>query len=348
MRQEFFFVIILGMMDERYQIDEPKKGKIKIITLTLALAAVLLAAFLVYFFTQVNQPTSSVSSPVSLSIDKGMSARQVATRLAEKQLVNYSWIFTLYIYVQGAGNKIQAGEYLLDRRMSLAEVTQIVTAGKVVSNEHRITILEGWSNKQIGKYLESRNIFTAGQFEEAADSHEGYLFPDTYLLSKQATASELVEKMLANFENKTKDLAITKDIIIMASIVEKEVGRTGPDLTDKDLTGMEQERRFVASVFYNRLKLGMPLQSDATVNYITGKSDRQVSLADAKIKSPYNTYLVKGLPPGPIGNPGLDAIKASIEPAESDYLYFLNAPDGTAYFAKTIEEHNANRAKYLE
>jgi UPF0755 protein len=110
---------------------------------------------------------------------------------------------------------------------------------------------------------------------------------------------------------------------------------------------MQKEREIVASVFYNRLEIGMALESDATVNYVTGKGDRSATIADTKIKSPYNTYQVKGLPPTPIANPGLGSLEAAINPATTDYIYFLNKPDGEAVYAKTLAEHNANRQKYL-
>ncbi|MBI2356272.1 MAG: endolytic transglycosylase MltG [Candidatus Doudnabacteria bacterium] len=332
-----------------YQIEQPKKGKLKILSLSLALAAVLALSFFIYFFTKVNQASSTVSAPVNMTIKKGSSTRMVATLLQENKIISHSWIFIFYMRLQGGVNKIQAGDYLLDRKMSIAEVAEIVTAGKVVSNELKVTIIEGWTNKQIADYLMARQIMpSTAEFLKLADGHEGYLFPDTYKLGKEENADALIKKMLANFEKVTKDLQLDKDKIILASIIEKEVGRNKDKVTKDDLALMQNERSLVASVFYNRLKAGMPLQSDATVNYITGKTDRQVSLEDAKIKSAYNTYLVKGLPPGPIGNPGINSIKAAVFPAESDYLYFLNDASGTAYFAKTIEEHNQNRAKYLD
>ena len=164
--------------------------------------------------------------------------------------------------------------------------------------------------------------------------------------------------MLDNFENKLSDemafeiekrkLSL-KNVVILASIIEKEVGRNSATaLTEADLETMEQERRLVASVFYNRLGKNVALQSDATVNYISGKNSRFTTESDRAVDSPYNTYKYPGLPPGPIGNPGLDSIMAAVYPADSDYMYFLNKANGEAVFAKTLEEHNSNRAKYLQ
>jgi UPF0755 protein len=196
------------------------------------------------------------------------------------------------------------------------------------------------------------------KFKTTADKFEfqGFLFPDTYTLSKDNSATDLISKMLNNFEDKVTDKMLAdlekqnrtlSQALIMASIVEKEVGRNTENLTDDDLTEMQTEREKVASVFYNRLDIGMALESDATVNYVTGKADRSATIEDTKIKSPYNTYQVKGLPPTPISNPGIGAIMAAIYPANTDYIFFLNSPDGKAYFAKTLAEHNENRAKYL-
>jgi UPF0755 protein len=150
----------------------------------------------------------------------------------------------------------------------------------------------------------------------------------------------MIQDMLGSGKN-------LKDVIILASIIEKEVGRNQANLTQADLDAMQKERTEVASVFYNRLEAGMPLESDATVNYITGKKDRQVLLSDTKIDSPYNTYMNRGLPPGPISNPGIGSIMAAIYPADTNYLYFINKPNGEAVFAATYPEHIANIQKYL-
>ena len=334
-------------MFNEFKIETPRNPGRKILALLVVLAVVLLLTILIFYWIKINQRASSQSLPTEVAIEKGLTTRRIASKLESNNVINSPWAFIIYVKTSKAQGQIKAGDYVLDPRMSIVEIVDILTAGKVTSKEKRVTIIEGWTNRQIAEYLESRNIFTAKEFEAAASQHEGYLFPDTYLLSKDAEPSELVKKMLDNFETKTAEAEVTNEAIILASIIEKEVGRSSTDLSLEDIVTMQKERRLVASVFYNRLKAGMPLQSDATVNYITGKKDRQPTLADTKIKSPYNTYVVKGLPPTPIGNPGLDAILAAIQPSASDYLYFLNAPDGTAYFAKTLEEHNANIAKYL-
>jgi UPF0755 protein len=177
----------------------------------------------------------------------------------------------------------------------------------------------------------------------SAISFEGYLFPDTYIFSKKAAVEEIIQKMLDNFDKKItaeiqKEIARQdknlEEIVNLASIVQQE-------------STSSEEMAKIAGVFYNRLNIGMALQSDATINYITGKGMRQPLLEDTKIDSPYNTYKYKGLPPTPICNPGIEAIKAAIWPEQHDYFYFLHPLSSPTVFSKTLEEHNINKAKWL-
>ena len=174
---------------------------------------------------------------------------------------------------------------------------------------------------------------------------EGYLFPDTYRIFRDATAEDIIAKMLDNFNGKlspamradiSKQGKSIHDIVVMSSIVEKEV-RSAAD------------KKIVAGILYKRLELGMKLEVDVTINYISGKNNPSSALEDLQIDSPYNTYKYYGLPPGPIANPGLDAIMAAIYPEKSPYLFYLNRQDtGETIFSKTYEEHLRNKAKYLK
>ena len=186
---------------------------------------------------------------------------------------------------------------------------------------------------------------------------EGYLFPDTYFVIKDNGPEVFIEQMTETLGNKltpeiraqiVKNNMTIYETLTLASIIEKEVGRNedGGYLEDKE--ELEKERKIVASVFYNRLKIGMPLQSDATVNYVTGKNTRAVTYADLEVDSKYNTYKYNGLPPGPIGNPSWSAILATVYPEKTDYFYFLSKKDGTAVFSRTLDEHNVNKARYLK
>lgn len=360
------------MINGEYQIEQPKKSLVKLVSLLVLLLLVVAVVFVVYFFTKINRGASDQSFPVAVTISKGLSTKQIASQLSESNVIRNPNIFLIYSIFTDASDKIQAGDYVLDRKMSIVEIVDVLTAGKVTRQVKKLTLIEGWTNKQFAESMEKRGIDTQSNFDLASKNdysfkfldiakpfgYEGFLFPDTYEIPKDGGANELIAHALENFESKIKDKMLQdiqarnlslKDVIILASIIEREVGRSSSvELTEEVLATMQRERELVASVFYNRLKLGMMLQSDATVNYVTGKSDRQATFEDLEIDSNYNTYKYAGLPPGPIGNPGLDSIMAAIYPAQSDYLYFLSKPSGEAVFGKTIEEHNLNRAKYLD
>ena len=360
------------MISNEYRIDEPKRGLGNSILLIVALLAVAVLVMGIYYYTKVNRAATDESHEIKFTVVKGSSTREIAEQLTEQKVINNKTIFIIYSKLHEAGNKIQAGDYVLNSNMTVAEIVDVLTAGKVSASGQNVTIIEGLTNTQIGKYLADRGIIdSSSEFEQVlADddfdfkfeteakkfSYQGFLFPDTYKMSKDNSLTDLVSKMLNNFESKISDQMLAdieqqhrtfSEVLILASIIEKEVGRNKTIISDADIAKMQEERKLVASVFYNRLGINMALESDATVNYVTGKSDRSATIEDTKIKSPYNTYQNRGLPPSPISNPGLGSIMAAIYPTESDYLYFLNSTDGTAYFAKTLEEHGENREKYL-
>jgi len=226
--------------------------------------------------------------------------------------------------------------------------------------EHVITIIEGWTIDDIDAYFTREQILPQGAFLRAAEAYpnteagktflgrvksvEGYLFPDTYRIYTTATAQDIIQKATENFDRRLVDDIRTKiqargltihEVVTLASIIEREVATP-------------EDRRFVADIFLKRLDAGMALQADSTVNYITKKHVSRASLADTKIDSPYNTYQHRGLPPGPIGNPGLDTIRAVIDPTSSPYWYFLTTEDGRVMYAQDFEEHKENRGKYLQ
>ncbi|MBX4188227.1 MAG: endolytic transglycosylase MltG [Candidatus Doudnabacteria bacterium] len=348
------------------------KSSKKIIALILFFVLVFAVGFLIYAYVKVHRPSNSDSSPVVFSVPKGATTREVAQSLESKGIINSDFIFTAYSMLEGANGKIQAGDYQLDRNMSMKQILEALVSGKVTRTLKRVTIVEGAMNSQIKSILVDQGLATPSQFDEAVDTDhdfkfndqargnkfEGYLFPDTYQFDVTWDAEQIIERMLANFESRITDQMLTdiqvkdlnmKDVIILASIIEREVGRSSSvQITQEVNDELQREREQVASVFYNRLESKMPLQSDATVNYITGKNDRQALFTDLEVDSPYNTYKYAGLPPGPISNPGIGAIRSVIYPADTDYLYFLSDENGKAYFGKTLEEHNSNRARYLD
>lgn len=355
-------------MNGEFQVNDPPKSRIKIFGLIILAFVLFAICFGIYFYLKINKPASFVSQTINFTVKKGAHASEIAEKLGQENVISSPRVFSWYVYLTGRANKIQAGEYLLDKKMTMSEILDIMTAGRTNDSSQKITVIEGWTNDQVAKYLIQKKFATNDEFETALQANydfeylnaakkfslQGFLFPDTY---SAGGVNDLVQKMLDNFSSKftgqvkldmEKNNLSISDVVILASIIEKEVGRNKDKVTAEDRKTMNSERELVASVFYNRLKIGMPLQSDATVNYITGGGRRQATLEDIKINSPYNTYVVNGLPPTPISNPGWDSIRAVIYPADSDYLYFLNKTDGEAVFAKTLEEHNANKVKYLK
>jgi UPF0755 protein len=355
-----------------YRIQKTRRGGKKIILLILFLLVVIGAGFAAYAYAKIHRPGTSVSAPVTFSVPKGASTRQVGSKMKEKDLISSTYIFMAYSIFSGASGKIQAGDYQLDKNMSMAKMLDVLSSGQVTRDDKKVVIVEGRTNKQVMATIDDSGLATEEQFEAALNDdydfkfsvpakdfyYEGFLFPDTYQFSANLDAHDIVQRILNNFETKITDQMLADmqkkklsmaDVIIMASIIEREVGRSPTvKITDEVRETMQRERENVASVFYNRLEIGMALQSDATVNYATGKSDRRAQLDDLDTDSPYNTYANKGLPPGPISNPGVDSIRAAIYPTDTSYLYFLSNQEGIAYFGRTLEEHNSNRARYLD
>lgn len=360
-----------------YQSKGDNHVRLKIALLALLLCGLGLAAFGLYFSSKFNAPLTYYSKPAVFEVQKGETMVSVGRRLEAQSIISSSTAFRLYLFLHPS-LVVQAGSFDLDSSLSLREIAERLSSGKGLANEVQLTLAEGDTAKDYAGELKAAGVAGADgflaavqNFSKAADypvladkpagaGLEGYLFPDTYRFSKEASASGIVEKLLSNFNAKLSSGLLAKiaaghrtvfDVVRLASIVEGEVGRNvaaGTKLSEADMERIQEERKLVAGVFYNRLKLSMPLQSDATLAYATGVKKFRLSGADIKLSSPYNTYSHPGLPPGPINNPGLNSILAAVEPAATDYLYFLSKPDGEAVFAKTLEEHNANKAKYLK
>lgn len=304
-------------------------------------------------------------------IERGDRFLDIAENLEKQGLIVDKRFFILYIVFQRQHTKLQAGHYLLSPAMSIQEIAQKIVAGDIM--QERVTIIEGWDLRDIALHLEEKNLFSsqelfeitgyppvdypnvdifAKDFSQEFDflkdkpreaSLEGYIFPDTYNIVIGENAEDFVKKALQNFGRKlTPELrAEIKrqgksifDIIIMASMIEKEV------VTAED-------KRLVSGILWKRLEAGLPLQVDATISYITGRQTTKISKKETEIDSPYNTYKYLGLPKGPIANPGLESITAAIYPESSPYWYYLSTPEGETIFSRTLEEHNAAKMKYL-
>ena len=334
-----------------------KKKRLWVWPVSIILVGIIcLFGFLLYANKVVREPNSKNAGKKIFVITEGQGSGDVAGNLQKEDLIKNRFVFILYLNYKGIGDKVQAGEYEIPENLNMIDVASIITTGKIVTS--KITIPEGWTIDQIGDYLEKNTIIKKADFTaatkkkydyeflsdkpESADL-EGYLYPDTYMLTVEPTADEVVKKMLDNFDKKyTQEMRAkaktsnmsTYEVVTLASIVEREVAKA-------------DDRKLVASVFLNRLNYDMPLESCATIQYILKENKKQFTYAETRTPSPYNTYIAKGLPEGPIGNPSIDSISAVLYPEKSNYYYFLSS-NGTTYFSKTIEEHNANKAKYLD
>jgi len=298
--------------------------------------AKILIAAIVFFVLAGNSWLFFLSVPkdfpsgAAITIEKGAGLAEISNKLKKEGLVKNKYAFALYARAFNKSKKIKYGKYLFNEPVSVFALVGRLTKGEFGFKPIKVTITEGLTIKDISELFGDFENFDKEEFLEKTANLEGYLFPDTYLFLPFAETEQIIDTMTDNFKKKSGDIG--KDIVIVASLIEKEV----PDSAD---------RKIVSGILWKRLELGMALQVDAVFPYITGK--RKVLLDDLKIDSPYNTYLYKGLPPGPISNPGVDAIEAARNPKESPYLYYLSGNDGKTHFAKTYEEHLRNKEKYL-
>ncbi len=326
----------------------------------IGLGLFLMAVFLLFTFEVYTPNFSATTKEITYMVKSGTGAADIAKDLERQGIVRSNLFFRMYAFISGKYSKLQAGKYNLSSDLSIARVVNKMASGDVIS--YKIKIIEGWDLKETAEYLEKENFYAAkdflnstkkdfsGEFSFLKDKPknlnlEGYVFPDTYNVYPEDSADVLVKKALSNFDKKlTPELRaeITKQnksifqIVTMASILEKEAR-------------ILEDKKVISGVLWKRLKAGMALQVDSTVNFITGKNDSKVSIKDTKIDSPYNTYKYAGLPLGPISNPGMDSILAAIYPTESPYWYYITA-DGTGetIYSKTLEEHQAAIDKYFK
>ncbi len=295
---------------------------------------------------------------ISVAIPSGSGTGEIADILVENDVIDNPMVFKLLSKTKGAEGKYKTGEYSLSSSMSMEDIMKILVSGK--SNTIRFTIPEGYDIKRITEKLASEGLINAEVFAKEIESGqydypfladapagenrlEGFLFPDTYDIYTTANEHDIINKMLSQFDivftredyARAEELHMSvREIITLASIIEREAR-------------IPEDRPIIASVFYNRLKIGMPLQSCATVQYILGEQKAVLSIKDTQTESAYNTYLIAGLPPGPIASPGADSMKAALYPAETDYLYFLAKGDGSHAFSITYDQFLKDKAKYI-
>ncbi|AZR74887.1 hypothetical protein BBF96_09600 [Anoxybacter fermentans] len=316
----------------------------------------MLAGIIFYVEYQVGPIDYFSPHVVEVEIPTGSSVIQIAQILEDAGLVRKAEYFTALCRFMGVEGKMKAGYYEFNTGMSVKEMIEKIVSGEVAT--YKLTIPEGLTVKEMAPFIEKKTGISTEEFLKAAREFkldflperedvefqvEGFLFPDTYYVPVKATARDLIQIMVNRFkkvvgiepvEVRGRTLSIL-ELITIASLIEEEAKLDG-------------DRPLVSGVIYNRLERGMKLQLCASVLYVLGEKKERLSLADTKIDSPYNTYQILGLPPGPISNPGLKSIKAALNPEESDYLFYFALPDGTTYYSKTYEEHLRAVKKYLD
>ena len=333
------------------------RRRTSIIVLSFALA---IAGFF-YLYNQIYFSHGNSEANVMFSIKKGEGNEEIAFNLQKEGLVPNRFYFLIYLSGRNLLGKIYPGDYMLSGDLTIPEIAEIITNPQKVFV--KLTFPEGWTAEQIAGRL-NENGFDGGaflelvnnpsedivsQFSVLADkpqkaSLEGYIFPDTYKFSKDATPEGILKKILSNTENKfdeelreeaKKQGKTVFEILTMASILEREVS------TPEDF-------QIVSGIFWRRIAIGQALQSDATLEYVLKTRDFQHSFEQTRIDSPYNTYINKGLPPGPVSNPGLETISAALRPKKTNYLYFLTDPNNlkNTVYSVTFEEHVKNKQKY--
>lgn len=287
---------------------------------------------------------------LNFEVQSGDSFSSISRRLEEKKLINKSWLLNLLARIYGLRGKMRTGEYALKDSMSPEEIMKIISGGKSIT--YPFLIYEGLNSFEIASYYEERGFGSKEDFLKVCRNQElmtnllgykvshceGYLFPETYSFERRTTARQMIEIMVRSFIKNYDQVAQGRNlggwsrhqIVTFASLIEKE-------------TGADSERPMIASVFYNRLRKGMKLQTDPTVQYgifmETGAYPLNITKKDLSTFTAYNTYVIEGFPPGPISNPGAAALKAVFEPDETNYLFFVSKNDGTHVFSETYEEH---------
>jgi len=311
------------------------------------------------------KPTHAAASPVRITIDKGMKAQKVAELLENNGLIRNAKIFGGWLKLKDEGSRFQAGIYEMTPGMTREEIVAKLNKGDIIAPATmRFTIPEGWTVMQMADRLSQNGHFSKDQFLQAAANPanwsgsvwtsqipldaslryplEGYLFPETYEMKTESSAVDIINRMLAELDKKLnllpddwqvtmqeRDLTLHQ-LLTIASLVEREVV-------------VDEERPIVSGVIANRLNKKMPLQIDATIQYLLDKP-KELLVDDLKVESPYNTYLNPGLPPGPIATPSLKSIEAALYPEETDYYYYVTKKDGsnTHLFAATLKQHQKN------
>ena len=310
-------------------------------------AIVTLSCLLIFYGVLLLWPQGNPYDFVKVTIPKGASLNEVGITLKNNNIIHNKQSFQLAVKILGYEKDIPAGRFRIEKASTNYAIIDQLVNGKQLTK--KVTIREGWTISMIAKELdeklgikthffedEARNKNLLDKWGIQAKSFEGYLFPNTYQFNENELPSDIINVMVQEYKRNLSDEMLVQmnqikmseqEVLTLASIIEGEA------IYDK-------ERAIISGVYHNRLKKGMRLQADPTIQYILEDGPRRLLNRDLKIVSPYNTYLNKGLPPGPINNPGIESIKAALFPKESDYLYFVARGDGYHTFSKTEKQHN--------
>ena len=325
----------------------PMKKGVKILGMFFLLLFLLLGAGIIYY-REMSSPVGQSTQKVSFVVPKGRSIIWMGNSLQEKGLIRSAQIFRFEVWRLGLATKLQAGTFEISPNMTTASVAEALTKG---TNDVWITLLEGWRKEEIAEAFSQAlgESFDQSEFLRLAEKAEGRLFPETYLIPKSMTANQAFSLLTSTFKKqlpKDWDAQLTsagrteEEAIIMASLIQREA-KTLPTM------------RMISDILWKRINAGWPLQVDATLQYVKGYSKSEKTwwptpLASYKdLVSPFNTYKNIGLPPAPICNPGLDALKAAADPEANEYWFYISDLQGQMHYAKTLPEHNANVDRYL-
>ncbi len=308
----------------------------------VALAALFVAGVVAAWFATVFLDRSLPSTSVQVVVPRGSTLADIASLLESRGVIRNALAFRVLARARRADAEVRAGAYAFAPHATAAEILdQLVSGGAQVATW--VSIPEGFTAQQIAQRLQEEGVGRAGSFERSFHGHEGYLFPSTYLIPLAATPAQVTRMLTDQFAKElppdaaqlARGLHVSvAQAVTVASLVEREAK-------------IEADRPLIAGVIYNRLRLGMPLQVDATIEYALPRHKAALSLRDLQIDSPYNTYQHAGLPPTPIANPGLPALLAALHPAKTDDLYYVYCGNGHHVFAKTLSEHQANVQRCL-
>lgn len=361
-----------------------QKNIILFISLFALFLCILMSGGILYLHYKINMPIGGQYQEKIFTVSSGKTAKDIAKELENSGLITNKLFFM--IYFKNISKKlnepptIKAGQYLISTKFNIPKIIQLLIDGEINANQASVTIPEGYNVLQIAQLLEKKEIIKKDDFLSFASNYypatikeeeqslinfmncdsgeflcdlnfplEGYLFPDTYYFKKGENAINVADKFIINFNKKISPFGydeqnITKEKIVLASILEREV----KEYSDKQI---------VAGILLKRLGANMPLQVDSSILYAKAIKDNltetnyehnPVSIEDTETESAYNTYQKLGLPPGPICNPGIESIKASINPIKTDYWYYLSTKEGKTVFSKTYDEHLKNKEKYLK